>query len=60
MISKTQLAAELGVGEQTVAIYRAKYEMPEPIRLGGKLYWRRDDIENWLRTFLPTRAKGKS
>lgn len=58
MMTKQQLAAKLGVSEQTLAIYREKYsEMPQPLKLGGRTYFRREEIETWIKSFLPSSKK---
>lgn len=54
MMTKTQLAAELGMSEPGLMnIQKSHPEMPRPIKIGVRLYWRREEVEEWLRNFLP-------
>ena len=60
LMSKAQVLAELNIGETGLSRLRSHNTrpFPEPVRLGLKLYWRRDEIEEYLKTFIP-RNKGK-
>lgn len=59
MMTKQQLCAELGISELALTKFRQRYaNMPSPIKLGQRIYWRREDIEAWIRAFLPA-AKNK-
>lgn len=56
LINKAQLAAELNCSEQTLKKYEKIYpDFPQSIKLGARVYWRRDDIEIWLKNFLPSK-----
>lgn len=42
------LAEILGVDVRTVHRYKSAGKLPKPIRFGGNVRWRRQDIDDWL------------
>ena len=47
----------LGAGVRTVRTWDAAGKLPSPIRLGGKVVWRVDEIRAWLAAGAPRRAE---
>lgn len=58
LIGKQQLLAELNIGEAGLTHLRKRKisPIPEPIKIGNKLYWRREEVETWLRGYLPKKG----
>lgn len=48
LIRRKVLAARLCVSEWSLMRWEKQGLIPPPIRLGGGVFWRLDDIENWL------------
>ena len=55
LMPKMQVLAELNIGEQGLTKLRnhPTRGFPKPVRIGLKLYWRRDQLEDWLKNYLP-------
>ena len=59
LVSAKALAKMLAVGERTIWRLRDGGKLPEPLRLGGAVRWRRSDILAWLEGGCrPVRAAG--
>lgn len=52
-----RLARLLGCGLRTVRTWDAAGKLPAPIRLGGRVVWRLDEIRAWLRAGAPKREQ---
>lgn len=48
-----QLAARIGVHPSTVVRYRHEGIVPDPTRLGGRIFWFADEIDEWERLGYP-------
>ncbi len=48
-----QLAEALKVSERQVWKLRSSGRLPEPVRLGRSVRWRRNEIEAWIRAGCP-------
>jgi predicted DNA-binding transcriptional regulator AlpA len=48
LITASKLAALLEVSTRTLWRLRSAGRLPEPVRLGGAVRWRRDDILKWI------------
>lgn len=48
LITKAQIAEYLGVTVRSVDRYVASGELPNPIRIGGRLRWRQQSILDFL------------
>jgi len=53
LLRDKQLAELLGVGRATIHAWRAAGNLPPPLRIGGAVRWRRDEIEAWLAAGAP-------
>jgi len=42
-------------GVRTVRTWDAAGKLPTPIRIGGRVVWRMDEIRDWLDAGAPTR-----
>lgn len=47
-LSKKQLAHELGVAVRTVNRWRHHRSGPKAVHVGGRIYFRREDVAAWL------------
>ncbi len=50
-----RLSALLGVGLRTVRTLDAGGKLPSPVRIGGRVVWRVDEILAWLDADAPDR-----
>jgi len=53
LFSADKLAARLDISIRTLWRLRAAGKLPAPIRLGGSVRWRSDDIERWVTNGCP-------
>lgn len=57
LLSVTDLARLLGVKPNTVRRWHARGDLFDAYTLSGRLYWRREDLEQWLKEAKgPTRS----
>ncbi|HEX4610151.1 MAG TPA: helix-turn-helix domain-containing protein [Urbifossiella sp.] len=56
VVDAKALAALLGVGVRTVRTWDAGGKLPKPVRLGGRVVWRLDEVRAWLDADAPDRA----
>jgi predicted DNA-binding transcriptional regulator AlpA len=52
-----RLARLLCAGKRTIRTWDAAGKLPAPIRLGGRVVWRVDEIRAWLRAGAPDREQ---
>ena len=52
-VKRKELAAMLRVGVSTFDRLKAGGKIPEPLRVGRSLRWRRDDVERWIAAGCP-------
>ena len=57
VVDARRLAKLLDAGVRTVRTWDAAGKLPSPIRLGGKVVWRVDEIRDWLAAGAPRRAE---
>jgi predicted DNA-binding transcriptional regulator AlpA len=55
VVDAKRLARLLGCGLRTVRALDATGKLPKPIRLGGRVLWRIDEIRAWLDAGCPNR-----
>lgn len=55
LVTIPQLARLLGWGESLVRERDRKGLLPRPVCTGGKIQWRRDEINAWIRASMPVR-----
>jgi len=53
LLSVTTLADALGVSPSTVRSFRASGHGPRPTKVGGRLFFHRDDVDTWLQELRP-------
>ncbi len=58
-LTAKQLAALMQVSLRTLWRMRSAEQLPSPVRIGGTIRWRRDEIEKWIRDGCPPPARGK-
>lgn len=57
LLTIPEAAAMLRVKERTWRTWLASGRIPEPIRIGRKVFWRPDDLKAWVAAGCPDRAK---
>lgn len=57
MMNAKALAAMLGISLRQVWRLNSTGKLPKPVRLGGSVRWRRDEIIAWLGQNCPDRAE---
>lgn len=58
LMNKAKLMAELDLSQAGFDTMRKRHpNMPQPIKIGARLYWERAAIEAWLKDFLPPKPK---
>lgn len=55
VVDARRLAKLLDAGVRTVRTWDAAGKLPAPVRLGGKVVWRLDEIRDWLAAGAPRR-----
>lgn len=55
LIDTEELAHLLGVAKSTIHRHAAAGKIPKPLRLGGRVLWKRREIEAWVDAGLPSR-----
>jgi len=50
------LAKLLGLGVRTIRTHDAAGKLPKPLKLGGRVVWRLDELRAWLDAGAPDRA----
>lgn len=53
-LSVKDLATLLRLSERQIRKLLAEQRLPEPIRVGGSIRWRRSTVQEWLDTGCPT------
>ena len=55
MVDARRLARLLCAGIRTVRTWDAAGKLPAPLRIGGRVVWRLDEIRDWLTAGAPDR-----
>jgi len=56
-VDANQLAEMLGLSVRTIRRLDCSGKLPKPVRIGGAVRWRRDEIDAWLAVGCPDRDK---
>jgi len=59
-VDANQLAEMLGLSVRTVRRLDCSGKLPRPVRIGGAVRWRRDEIDAWLAAGCPDREQWES
>jgi excisionase family DNA binding protein len=57
LMSAETLATMLGVSKRTIWRLLSGKQLPEPIRIGGSVRWRRDQIDRWIESGCPVNQR---
>ena len=60
LLSITGVSQLLGVSRSQVKRLRASGRLPDPIRLGGRVLWRVDEIDAWVQAGCPAASKWRT
>jgi prophage regulatory protein len=60
LLSAEKVAELLDISVRTLWRLRAADKLPAPIRLGGSVRWRADEIVTWIAEGCPDRARLKA
>lgn len=55
VVDAKRLATLLGCALRTIWTWNAAGKVPEPLRIGGRVVWRMDEIRAWLEAGAPDR-----
>ena len=58
VVDARRLAVMLSAGVRTVRTWDAAGKLPAPVRIGGRVVWRVDEIRAWLDAGAPDRETG--
>ncbi len=50
LLTIKDLCVLIGISRRTIYRIRASGQLPAPIRIGGRVRWRPEDIERWIQT----------
>ncbi|MGD9646360.1 MAG: helix-turn-helix transcriptional regulator [Pirellulales bacterium] len=53
LITANELARRLAISKRSLWRLRSAGQLPEPIRLGGAVRWRLEDIQKWIADGCP-------
>ena len=59
LLNARETAAVLGVALRTLARLNSSGAIPPPIRLGGSVRWRAEELVDWCRASCPPRSEWK-
>jgi prophage regulatory protein len=59
LITAAECARMLRVSVRTLWRLRSARQVPEPVRLGGAVRWRLDEVQNWIAGGCPARGCDK-
>ena len=57
LISAREAAALLGIGRRTFYRLHSSGRVPLPVRLGGVVRWRLEELQRWTQAGCPSRGK---
>jgi prophage regulatory protein len=57
VLNAEQVAQTLGVSVRTIRRLDCAGKLPKPVRIGGAVRWRRDELEAWVAADCPDREK---
>jgi predicted DNA-binding transcriptional regulator AlpA len=60
LISAEKLAQMLDISIRTLWRLRAAGKMPAPVRLGGSVRWRAEEIQTWINRGCPEQRKSRA
>ena len=59
LLTAKQLAALLQVSLRTLWRMRSAGQVPSPLRFGGTVRWRKDEVLQWIAAGCPTQRKAR-
>jgi prophage regulatory protein len=60
LISAEKLAQMLDISVRTLWRLRAAGRMPAPVRIGGSVRWRAQEVQAWIESGCPEERKSRS
>ncbi|MCH8150028.1 MAG: helix-turn-helix domain-containing protein [Planctomycetes bacterium] len=57
LLPAAQAAEQLNISERHLWNLHSRGHLPEPVRLGRSVRWRRDELEAWIRAGSPSRDR---
>lgn len=54
LLSAETLAERLGFSERTIWRLRSAGKLPSPLKIGGSVRWRADEIDAWIQSGCPS------
>lgn len=59
LITAEQLAGTLQVSKRTLWRMRSAGQLPRPLRIGGVVRWRREEVAGWIAEGCPAVSQAK-
>ena len=59
LITVKEVAEMLGLSERTIYRLSDAGDMPNPVKLGAAVRWRKQELETWIDNGCPTNQNGK-
>ncbi len=56
LLSAEELGERLGFSARTIWRLRSAGKLPQPVKIGGSIRWRADEIDAWVRAGCPNIA----
>ncbi len=60
LLSASEAAALLGIGRSLFYSLHSEGKIPAPRRLGGRVLWSKQELEQWINNNCPNRQKWES
>ena len=57
LLTAKQVTAWLQISQRTLWRMRSAGQLPEPLRLGGTVRWRKEELDAWLAAGCPPQRK---
>lgn len=59
LLNVREVSEMLGISERTIYRLSDSGDMPQPVKLGSSVRWRRQELENWVDSGCPKGKNGK-
>ena len=60
LVPAVELARIMQISTRTLWRMRSAGQLPDPVRLGGTVRWRVDEIKNWIAEGCPPQREGNN
>lgn len=57
LLNAVKTAEVLDIARSTLYQWDEQGRIPQPVRIGARIYWRYDELKNWIAAGAPAREK---